>query len=144
MSVVADAVLDQVRVGVRQELLAYGVGSTTADSVQVSRLAGESAVTIAGFVLSERLPPERYARREQVVFEVPAGWWETLRHQYRFRWWMRWWVARRPVRMRVETRQVELAVVVSRAWTYPRAVVAVPALGEPVRVAEVEGRVRVW
>lgn len=101
------------------------------------------AVEIGAFVLAEQLPPARVEDVQRIEVQVPDGWWETFRHEYRGRWWMRRWVARRPVRLRSEVRVARLTVDLRRYWTFPRSQITLPELGKPVRVVQWEQRTTV-
>jgi hypothetical protein len=127
--------LERLRTAV-QVITGGRLGESVGNSVYISHLADTLAYNVEACVLAERLPPKRVADVKRVEVRYPDGWWETLRHTYRQRWWMRWWVARRPVRWHVETRTAYLVVELDRFWTYPRASIALPELGEPVRVAQ--------
>lgn len=96
-----------------------------------------------GFVLGEKLPSHTETATGYATFEAPATWWQHVKHQHGHRWWLRLLVRRRPARMAVEVRRVDLTATWEQMAAYPWAdlTTAVPqsfGLGRPVRLAWVE------
>jgi hypothetical protein len=114
---------------------ALGVGAATVGATELRWAAEDMAYHLSTYLLAEKLPPERVETTEQVRWQTPDGWWQTLRHQYRQRWWVRWSLGRWPVRMQQHERTVGLRVDLDRWQTFPRAQVTLPEFGRPVAVA---------
>lgn len=82
------------------------------------------------------LPRLSATRHVDVTIDVPAGWWQHLRHQYRDAWWARAASRRWPARMLAVSRRVEITGNVDRAILFPHAALTgcAPELGDPVPV----------
>ncbi|MGC4886723.1 hypothetical protein [Micromonospora sp. DT227] len=124
-------VLDEVRSQISEDLGPYAAGRTEL----VEQIDG-MRMTLSMSVLAEQLPTERVRghRREVIQTARFATWWDHWKATYRGRWWMRW--RRWSVRQLVDEHELEATAVVDlrRYWTYPRAAVPVPQLGDPVKV----------
>ena len=124
-------VLDEVRRRISEDVGPYAAGRTELfEQIDAMRL------TLAMDVLAEKLPAEqvRKHRREVIHTARFATWWDHWKATYRGRWWMRW--RRWSVRQLVDEHELEATAVVDlqRYWTYPRAALPVPELGEAVKV----------
>ena len=131
-----EVVLEEIRYAVRHDPL--HLGAYSAGRVDLRQLLDPMMFELSTAVLSERLPTEQVTRRRRETIETArfATWWDHWKATYRGRWWMRW--RRWSVRQLVDTHEIEAvaAVNLDRHWTFPRAAVAVPELGEPVRVIQ--------
>lgn len=116
----------------------YDLGQFSMDRMDFRQLLDPMFAELSTTVLSEQLPTERVTqrRREEVETARFASWWDHWKATYRGRWWMRW--RRWSVRQLVDTHEIEAvaAVHLDRFWTFPKAAVSVPELGDPVRVIQ--------
>ncbi|GAA3751839.1 hypothetical protein [Micromonospora maritima] len=128
-------VLDEMRYAYRQY---PDLGEFSRGRLDLRQLLDPMMFELSTAVLSERLPTERVTRtrREQIETARFATWWDHFKATYRGRWWMRW--RRWAVRQLVDTHEIEAvaAVDLDRHWTFPRAAIAAPELGDPVRVMQ--------
>lgn len=129
--------LDEMRYAYRQY---PDLGEFSRGRLDLRQMLDPMLFELSTSVLSERLPTERVTRthREQIETARFATWWDHWKATYRGRWWMRW--RRWSVRQLVDVHEVEAvaAVDLDRHWTFPRAAIPVPELGEPVRVIQWE------
>ncbi|WP_047894532.1 hypothetical protein [Micromonospora sp. RV43] len=124
-------VLGELRHQISEEVGPYAAGRT-----ELFEQIDSMRLTLAMSVLAEKLPVERVRKHRREVIQTArfATWWDHWKATYQQRWWMRW--RRWSVRQLVDEHEVEATAVVDlqRYWTYPRAALPVPELGEAVRV----------
>lgn len=124
-------VLEEVRHGITEEL-----GPYARDRTELIRRLDDMRITLITAVLAERLPAEQVRERRHEVIRTArfATWWDHFKATYQQRWWMRW--RRWTVRQLVDEHELEATAVVDlqRYWTFPRAAVSAPQLGDPVPV----------
>lgn len=124
-------VLDEVRRRISED-----VGPYSASRTELFEQVDQMRLTLAMSVLAEQLPADRVRKHRREVIKTVrfATRWDRWKATYQQRWWMRW--RRWPVRQLVDEHEVEATAVVDlqRYWTYPRAALPVPKLGEAVRM----------
>jgi hypothetical protein len=106
---------------------------------EISRVIGQASddmiYEISTQVLTENLPPEEIVQTGSVSIEVPANWWQLLKHRIGWKWVLRWWPTKR-VTLRVPC---TLKVDLRRFRVYPDAI-NMPGLGAPVAHHEMTAR----
>lgn len=134
--------LERVRVAVRNVL--YDVGPTVSASADVEWHAEQMALEVSAYVLSERLPPERFETSQKFPVSWPDGWWQMWLHEHRSWPVVRSWLKRRPVRMHTEWKLATVVTDLERYRSYPKARVQLPEdrWGAPVLASVVTSRVR--
>ncbi|TDB88314.1 hypothetical protein E1091_15315 [Micromonospora fluostatini] len=122
--------LEELRSAIRVE-----VGPYAADRLTLRKQFEWAGYELSTSVLADRLSTEHVERNRSVTVTTVrfTTWWDHFKAAYRGRWWMRWryWPVRQTVAEQTVT--VTVAINLERFWTFPRAPVALPDLGAPVR-----------
>lgn len=127
-------VLDQLKVGITE-----AVGPTFAQSVRIQTrhdpMLDRMVCRLTAQVLAEKLPPRSVSETVTVTWPQWATWRDHFKATHAARWWMRWWARRRPARTVEGSRKATVTVDLQRYITYPRASIALPEFGKPVRIS---------
>lgn len=140
-------VLDWTEVGVHQKVsreilpgLPVGVVDAQVYTGQFGMdfMMNTMTAKLKAFLLKKDLPGHQVHKRVTVSWQVPASWWQHLKHQHETAWWLAWLVQWKPVQWQTRYREVNLRAEWRDMATYPWQTVVPTArgLGKPVRQVE--------
>jgi hypothetical protein len=115
------------------------VGASVAESLEVhtwqDKVFSDLVYKVTGYVLAERLPAENLNVTKFWSYEVPANWFQHLKHTcYRWRR-LGWFRERWPVRVAKVEKTAMVTVSMERYRTFPEASYVFPKdLGRPVNI----------
>lgn len=138
-----EAVTDELTLAFKKYAQQFTVDEGVFFDVDVAvqrEMFGHFAVQFRARILADDLPPETFAARQHIVYEIPASTWQMWKKRHARRWYARRLVARWPVRYEpdLDRRGVDAVCTfnLERWRSYPQARVHLPQAqyGSPVRV----------
>lgn len=140
-------IMEILKVGITSDAkMQARLGYYSASRISLAERLYDDLITLSTYVLADHVGDEEVVRthRETGEFVGFATWWDHWKATYRGRWWMRWRKWR--INYKISELHVDgkVQVDLKQYWAYPRANIAPPEFGEPVRWIQTEAIQQRW